>query len=115
MYQSLFDSPGLAGLEELLVSNFRPGDALAAALAGSAAVRRLESVSLNGTRLTATGLERLVSAPWFGGVTWLNLRGNPLGDAGVRALVGSPYARNLQELDLGMCKIKLEGIRLLAD
>ena len=48
-------------------------------------------------------------------ITMLDLSENPIGEAGVAALVNSPHARNLQKLELSACGIGLVGITALAE
>ncbi len=59
-------------------------------------------------------LEVLLRTEWASGLETLDLRGNPLGVRGVRALLGSPVASRLRVLGLAACGITQEGVVELA-
>jgi hypothetical protein len=59
-------------------------------------------------------LEVLLRTEWASGLETLDLRGNPLGVRGVRALLGSSVASRLRSLGLAACGITQEGVVELA-
>jgi len=66
----------------------------------------LRTLDLEHCDLDDDALERLVSAPWFGGLEDLNLTGNrELGERGALALAHAPCSRTWRNLQLNGCEI----------
>jgi|GEM_PF-663447 len=123
---ALVASPHLDRLRRLDLSGGRPnpyyggddgpqslGDSGAQALGASGLVSRLERLGLRATGLTAAGLA-LVARASGPSLCTLDLSYNEaLGTAGVGALVASPLAGRLNELDLSVCGLGDTAIREL--
>ncbi|HYH66778.1 MAG TPA: TIGR02996 domain-containing protein [Urbifossiella sp.] len=81
------------------------GGALVAALAGLADPPPLRSLDLQGNRLSADGLRRLLDAPVAAGLECLDVGDNNLGADGFRELVGGdrlPALRRLDAVQIGL-------------
>ena len=101
------------GLEDLdLLRNGLGDDDLVALLKPRTPLRRLE---FQDNEVTARGAVRLAEHAAFAGLTVLNLSGNPIGDAGLTALVASPHARNLRSLDVSRCHFGPSAVAALAE
>jgi hypothetical protein len=59
-------------------------------------------------------VEALAAAPHLSGLEVLDLSGNAIGDAGLRALAESPHLRGLRSLDVSNNRIGAEGYAALA-
>jgi uncharacterized protein (TIGR02996 family) len=88
-------------LRELDLSGCGVGDAvvLTAILCGPY-LRRLRKLNLRDDHLGADAMLAVISAS-LPDLTALDLSANPIGDAGVQSIVGSPVSRNLTSLKLG--------------
>jgi uncharacterized protein (TIGR02996 family) len=73
----------------------------------------LRKLTLTNCRLTEATVSALVAAPSWGALENLYLS-DPLGDAAVVALAGSPHLANLRALALPNCGLGVEGARALA-
>lgn len=74
----------------------------------------LTELHLGSNQLTTPGIEDLAAWPGLARLRVLNLYNNPaIGEAGVRALAGSPHVRNLRELDLAHCNLDVEAAEVL--
>jgi Ran GTPase-activating protein (RanGAP) involved in mRNA processing and transport len=111
---ALLSSPYLTKVEDLDLSDNRPGGDWIAALA-SAGPRRLRKLTLEVNQLDGQAAALLADAVALEGVRELSLRGNPIGDQGAVALAGSVRLTQLHKLDLGSCEIGDEGAIALAD
>jgi hypothetical protein len=111
---ALLSSPHLSQVEELDLSNNRPGGDWITALV-SAGPRRLRKLTLEDNQFDGRAAALLADAAALGGVRELSLRGNPIGDQGAVALAGSPRLTQLRKLGLGSCEIGDEGAIALAD
>jgi uncharacterized protein (TIGR02996 family) len=116
---ALLHSPNLAGVEELKISfngpsDDGPGDAGLAALASSPTIRRLRSLDLAESRVTAEGARHLAGAAHLATLRTLDLHGNPVGPAGARHLADSPHLAGLRWLSLAQAGINDEALQALA-
>ncbi|HEY7310894.1 MAG TPA: TIGR02996 domain-containing protein [Gemmataceae bacterium] len=111
---ALLSSPYLTKVEELDLSNNRPGGDWIAALA-SADARRFRKLSLEDNQLNGQVAVLLADAAVLEGVRELSLRRNPVGDQGAVALAGSARLTRLRKLGLGSCDIGDEGAIALPD
>lgn len=111
---AILSSPYLTKVEELDLSNNRPGGDWITALA-SAGPRRLRKLTLEDNQLDGQAALLLADAAALHGVRELSLRGNPIGNQGAVALAGSPHLTQLRNLGLGSCDIGDEGAIALAE
>jgi uncharacterized protein (TIGR02996 family) len=116
---ALLRSPNLAGVEELKISfngpsDDGPGDAGLAALASSPTVRRLRSLDLAESLVTAEGARHLAGAAHLATLRTLDLHDNPVGPAGARHLAASPHLAGLRWLSLAQAGIDDEALQALA-
>lgn len=110
---AILASPYLGGVEELDLSDNRPGGAWIVALA-SAGPRRLRRLTIQDNDLDWRAAVLLADAMAVEGVRELSLRGNPIGDQGAIALAGSTHLTQLRNLGLGSCNIGDVGASALA-
>ncbi len=75
----------------------------------------LRELTLERAAVNPGVLEVLLRTEWAKGLETLDLRGNPLGVRGVRALLASPVATRLRTLVLANCGITQEGVVELAN
>jgi Ran GTPase-activating protein (RanGAP) involved in mRNA processing and transport len=104
---------GMPTLSTLVLSNNTFGAAGMAALAQASGFTGLEELSLAWCEIGDDGLVALSAAGGFRLKT-LQLPQNAVGDAGVRALAGSPAAEGLRTLALDDNRIGDEGAMLIA-
>lgn len=109
---ALFRSGYASNLRRLVLSACRIDSANAGLLFESMQLANVRVLDLHDNRITADGLAALVDRPHT--YTRLILAGNPLGDAGARALAGAT-ALAVEELDLSECTIEDAGARALAE
>jgi uncharacterized protein (TIGR02996 family) len=106
----------LPALRELDFSGNPLGDEGIRQLAESPALAELRVLILRRDEIQysdavhAAGGHRLAESRTLTQLTHLDLSGQPLGDAGLAAIVRSPNARRLEELDVFDCEIGLGGI-----
>ncbi|NUW37228.1 hypothetical protein HTZ77_38360 [Nonomuraea sp. SMC257] len=129
----------LGGLAELSLAYFRFGDAGAEALAAAVSDGRIETLDLRHCGIGDAGVTALCASPAFRGVRRLrlqrnrltaegvralagferleelDLRYNPIGPAGARALVEAPFAGSLRRLFLYGHDVGDAGVRVLAN
>ncbi|MBA4064195.1 MAG: hypothetical protein C0501_10865 [Isosphaera sp.] len=96
--RDLFDSPNLAGATALFLEDNPVGDIGVRALVRSKYLTGIEFLHLHSTGLTAESGRLLAGWPGLRNVRFLNLAGNRLGTAGIRALAESPYLGRLDAL-----------------
>lgn len=128
----------LGGLRELDLSYFRIGDPGAEHLASAASTGRIETLDLRYCGLGAKGAAALAGSAAFAGVRRLHLqrnritaegvraltrlthveeldlRYNPVGEDGARALAEAPFAPRLRRLRLHRQDVTDAGVRVLA-
>ena len=113
--QALAKSP-LTTVRTLSLAGNRMGDEGAAAIAGAALFRGVRELTLYENGLSARGIEALVGdASSLADLWGLMLSGNPIGDAGVRAIAASPRVGRLQSLVLEKVGMTDEGAAALAE
>jgi uncharacterized protein (TIGR02996 family) len=110
---ALLSSRYLTKVEELDLSNNRPGGDWITALA-STGPRRLLKLTLEDNQLDGQAVVLLADAVALEGVRELSRRGNPIGDQSAAALAGSARLTQLRKLGLGSCDIGDEGANALA-
>ena len=69
----------------------------------------------NGNRVSNAGLEALMQSPYLANVSTLKLQGNALGSAGARAITQSPFMRHLKALDLSRNDLYDAGLISVAE
>ncbi len=111
--QALLHSPRLTSLRELSLAGGRLGDRVGRLLAGSGLLGRLRGLSLAHAQMSATGLAALVGSPAAEGLEELDLSFNPLGVEGARVLARS--LPRLGELNLSRTRLGNEGAAILAE
>jgi len=109
-------SEASAAIEELSLESCKLGkkniEALAATLVARPSIRRLRLPSCG---INAGSLEAIASALPPGRVDVLDLRGNPLGDAGVTFLASAPAFSGLREIDVSFTRLKHAGLQALVE
>jgi uncharacterized protein (TIGR02996 family) len=111
-FVALANSPDLARLRELALTNFYFGSAAATALANSPHLAKLTSLSLHANR-AYTGAFALGSSPHLARLRTLDLSSNSLGDRQVQAFAGGGGLRSLTDLRLASNKIGGRGLAAL--
>jgi uncharacterized protein (TIGR02996 family) len=96
--RDLFDSPNLAGVTALRLRDNPIGDVAIRTLVRSKYVTAVEELNLEYADLTAESARLLAGWPALRNVRVLNLAGNRLGAAGIRALSESPHLGRLESL-----------------
>ncbi|MCA8957580.1 MAG: hypothetical protein KDC87_16010, partial [Planctomycetes bacterium] len=102
-------APWLAELDSITLTGAAEGDALPELLAAG---RSLRAAWLSRTELDAAALQAIVDATGFADWRELAVSGNPIGDAGARALAAGPALPRV--LALAGCGIGPDGLRALA-
>ena len=101
---------------------FENGEAVACSLAGRAFIALGEHFSeqpwrrVTSVRLVAIQpfMEELGQCPHLARLRTLDLRGNRIGDSGVKALAASPHFRNLRSVDLSTNNLTDAGLEALS-
>ena len=111
----LTGSPHMAALKALRLPGNDLGNEGILALIGAATLAAVEEIDLTGRgvserynedpRVSRPGMEALAAWPGLASVRTLNLSGNDLAVAGLRALLRSPHATGLKELSLRATRI----------
>lgn len=110
---ALAGSPRLPALERLGLADNRIGGPDLPALGGAAGLGRVPALDLTGNGLDPAGV-RAVLAGDPGRLAELDLSHNPFGEAGAVAVADSPAAAGLRSLRLAGCDIPDAGVRALA-
>jgi hypothetical protein len=111
--RSLARAPHLKGLREVGLWRCELGDRGVRLLASSTNLREATYLGLQHNAIGPAGAEVLARWPW-GALLRLALADNPLGDASLGALAGSPGLGALACLDLGGTHLTDAGVRALA-
>lgn len=111
--RKLLANPTLRGVRRFEVGNTANGDAVARGLA-SASWERLEDFTLYGSRLGAAAFGEFITSRSASALNELHLANNPIGDAGVRALVWSATVGPIRSLNLAGCNLTAESVALLS-
>ena len=108
--------PGLPGLESLSLEEDGIGPAGARALAGCD-LRKLRRLDLAGNAMGDAGLRALLDGGGLQGIEWLALHGNGLGDASASALAQAQGLDRLRYLSVGghLSRITPKGRAALAE
>lgn len=109
----LLNQPGAEMLISINISNTHVGDAGLEAIAESAYVGHVRRLSANDIGATSAGIRALAKARSLR-PSWLQLRSNKTGPAGVAALGNSPAMARVEELSLVSNPLGAEGVRALA-
>jgi uncharacterized protein (TIGR02996 family) len=99
-WQTLFESPHLAGLSGLDLTGIGLGDHALRALLASPHLTGLTSLTLASCHVSDAGAAALADSPLLARVTALDLSRNRIGPAGLQALLSSPYRARLRTLSL---------------
>jgi uncharacterized protein (TIGR02996 family) len=109
----------MSGMRRLSLSVYddpspgEPGDSGLEVLSRSPLAPLLEDLYLRGMNVTAAGAAHLAAPAWEG-LRSLYLHDNPVGDAGVAALLRSPHASNWTSLGLVRCSLTGRSARLIS-
>jgi uncharacterized protein (TIGR02996 family) len=113
-------SPRLRSLRSLRILAYDTGNEGLNALANVRHLAKLEELSLgdeeggSSAEIGLDGVNSLVRSRYLRRLRWINLCGNPIGDAGASALASAPYLKALQMLSLGGCGLSELGLLALA-
>jgi uncharacterized protein (TIGR02996 family) len=116
--EALLTSPTLTSLVTLdLGYNWRDASRWMPILAASPRLARFKELCLDGVALEAQNLDLwrpLFASPYAANLQALNLHANHIGDEGVQELVSSPFLRGLTDLTLSANRISGAGVAVLA-
>ncbi len=111
---ALAGSPALRRLETLKLTGNGIGPDGARALAASVYLSGLRALELSQNRIGSEGLSALAASDYLSGLRVLRLDDNGIDDSGLKALAESGHLHGLVSLDLGQNSIGDEGARALA-
>jgi Ran GTPase-activating protein (RanGAP) involved in mRNA processing and transport len=84
-------------------------------LAATPHLARVRHLDLRGNRIGPAGMRALAGSPFLGSLTALTLSDNDLGPAGIDELLRAPWRRQLQSLDVAGNGLTAEAVRKLCD
>ncbi|MCI0462440.1 MAG: TIGR02996 domain-containing protein [Gemmataceae bacterium] len=112
---ALADSPVIRRLEDLDLGFNAVGEAEARALARSPVAQTLRSLSFSSGELEPGGARALAESPLLAGLESLDLSCAGIGDEGLIALARSPYLSKLRRLSVCRCGITAAGLKALTE
>jgi uncharacterized protein (TIGR02996 family) len=113
-FRALFAKRNLAGLRRLHLESVDLGLVLTAGLTAPH-FAGLEQLRLPSNSLVPPSVEPLVRGPAIANLRVLDLRNNPMGDAGLAHLLAAPGLRKVEALCLAECRLTAAAARALAD
>ena len=139
-YSRLFDARSATGLRTLRLSDNALGEAGVSALASASCLDGVQELGVSVNELGEGGVRELLKAPFVASLRSLDLRandlgvramrylrraplsalqalelrGNPLGDAGARVLASGAHLKELRTLGLEQCGVSAQAARELA-
>jgi len=109
----LMQSPYLARLSALTISNQHIDERLTRSLVESPHLGGLRSLNIGRNRVGDRGAERLAWSPRFGNLTSLDLSDNAVGDPGARTIADSAHLSRLVYLELRRNELSRFGLGAL--
>jgi len=110
---ALAESEAWQWVEEVSITSARDDEVVQ--LRNCPLLRSIGALAFVGNQIQRTGARVLAEMPWLSRLFHLDLTLNPIGDAGLQALLASPRLEHLTSLELGNCQLTAAAGPTLAE